>query len=561
MIKFRDLKKKSKKSLKKNYVLTVLACTIGLIFLSFYSSTKSSLITFFECIQNYYDNGHFATNTSLDYIDSGLSTQDVNYNELYKLTAEELKNRGFNDSAIRYIHSLNANVEDKDNLVERLKVKDGFIKPILNFASSDFNIIFRNCENLSLSIITGEYNAQISYTVIMGILMMFLYRIFISNPLQVGYSRFFLENSKYHKTRLGRIFSPFNKNYLKICRKMARKTLFKFLWNFTIIGGIIKGYSYRLVPYIIAEDSEVSSKDAIKLSKKLMKGYKWKAFILDFTFFGWNLLDVFSMGILGLLFVNPYVEGTNAEFYKAIIKEKKNKDFYKNYLDGREYADNDLYIDEDKDFYPGAKPQENYFANQHYSGLTLFTLFFVFAFAGWCMEVALFLLKTHSFVNRGTLYGPWLPIYGFGCVLILIVFTKTRLKKHINNPILLFLNIMVLCGMLEYFTSWVIEVTTGLKYWDYAGHFLSINGRICFENLCEFGAGGLLCIYILAPKLNLMLADFDKKKLKIIVILLSLLFVVDNIFVRICPRTGYGITESIIDENGNLIDKDGNIIR
>ena len=341
---------------------------------------------------------------------------------------------------------------------------------------------------------------------------------------------------------------------------MIRRTIYQSLWNFTIIGGIIKVYSYKLVPYIVAEDSQISSKDAIRLSVKLMKGHKWRAFWLDVTLLGWNLLSDVTLGLAGILFANPYIESTMAEFYKAIIKEKKNEKYYKDYLNGREYADKNLYIDAEQDYYPGTEPELNSFAKQYYSPLTLALLFFVFAFAGWCMEVALFMLKTHVFVNRGTLYGPWLPIYGLGCVLILIIFTKTRLRKYIDNPIILFLNIMVLCGMLEYFTSWLLEVTTGLKYWDYSGHFLSINGRICFENLCEFGAGGLLCIYLIAPRLKYLIEGFTKKKLILIIVILSTLFVIDNALVKIHPRTGYGITDSIIDENGNIIDKDGNII-
>ena len=557
MLKFKELKKNSKNSLKKNYVITILVSIIGLIFLSLYGTTNSALIDGFECVQNYYDNGHFDTNRGIDYIESGLYKKTVNYNELYNLTDEELAEKGFNEAAIRYIHSLNPNVEDKQTLSERLKVRDGFIKPILNFASSDIKVLFKNIENMSLDLVLNGSIGSLSYTAIMSFILMILFRFLFLNVLSVGYSRFFLENSKYHSTRLGRCFLFFRKDYFKVARVMARKSIYQTLWNLTIVGGIIKLYSYKLVPYIIAEDSNISSKQAIYLSRKLMKGYKFKAFLLHFSFLGWNLLNGFTFGLSGLLFTNPYYEGANAEFYKAIIKEKKKEKFYAEYLEGRPYADKDLYIDDEKDFYPGAKPADNNLAFQNYKPLTLFLLFFVFAFVGWCMEVSLFLLKTHTFVNRGTLIGPWLPIYGFGCVLILIMFTKTRLRKYLNNPLILFLNIMILCGILEYFSSWMLETTTGLKYWDYTGHFLSINGRICFENLCEFGAGGLLCIYLFGPNLNLIIENVSKKKLIITIIVLFVLFITDNIYVRFHPRTGYGITDSIIDENGNIIGKDG----
>jgi uncharacterized membrane protein len=100
-------------------------------------------------------------------------------------------------------------------------------------------------------------------------------------------------------------------------------------------------------------------------------------------------------------------------------------------------------------------------------------------------------------------------------------------------------------------------MTTGLKYWDYAGHLLNINGRICFENLCEFGLGGLLCIYLLAPNLNKVITKIDKKKLIVILTIVLVIFATDFIYSGMHPRVGYGITESIIDEEGNVIGKSG----
>jgi len=282
--------------------------------------------------------------------------------------------------------------------------------------------------------------------------------------------------------------------------------------------------------------------------------------MLDLSFVPWNFLGGAFFGLVGVFFVNPYAEGTNAEFYKKIINEKKTEEYYKEYLNGLEYIDKDLYIEEDKEYYPGTEPSKNSIAMQDYKPLSLIALFFVFAFAGWCAEVILFLFLTHVFVNRGTLFGPWLPIYGIGCLLILVIFTKTALKKYIKDPVLVFINIMIVCGILEYFTSWILEVTTGLRYWDYAGHLLSINGRICLENLCEFGLGGLLCVYILAPKLNRILENVNKRALKIGLAVLLVLFIVDNVYVRIHPRTGYGITDSIMDKDGNVVDKEGNVI-
>lgn len=376
---------------------------------------------------------------------------------------------------------------------------------------------------------------------IVSIVMTFVYQIFLANPLKVGYSRFFMENMKYHKTKYSRIFYGFyKKRYLKVVKTLGLATVYKDLWNLTVIGGLIKKYSYRLVPYIVAENPNIRSNNAITLSRQLMRGYKWKAFLLDFSFIGWEILNILSFGILGIFFLNPYTEGANAEFYKNVLQaHKKDNSEIKNI---NRLNDSMLYVEEDSDYYPSAEPVSLDFAYQHYSILSLGIMFFIFSIIGYMLEVSYFLVKTHQFINRGVLMGPWLPIYGSGCVLILLVFVHGKFKKYLNEPLVLFLLVMLLCGVLEYLTSFVLEVTTGLKYWDYANHFLNINGRVCLENLIMFGIGGLLCVYFIAPKLNVFLNKFNKKTLFIVFVVLLGLFIIDNIYSRLFPNIGYGIT-------------------
>lgn len=380
---------------------------------------------------------------------------------------------------------------------------------------------------------------------IVSIVMSLLYQFFIANPLKVGYSRFFLENMNYHKTKYSRLFFAFNqKNYISSIKTLGLATLYKDLWNLTIVGGIIKKYSYRLVPFIVAENSEIKPNNAITLSRHLMYGYKFKAFLLDFSFIGWEFLNLITFGLLGIFFLNPYTEGANAEFYKNILITKKEKTCeFKPLLD--QLNDKKLYINESKDYYPSAEPASIEFACQHYSPLSLGLMFFIFSAIGWVLEVSLFLLKTHIFINRGVLFGPWLPIYGTGCVLIILVFVHSKMKKYLTQPLLLFLLVMILCGLIEYSTSFVLELVTGLEYWNYEGHFLNINGRICLEGLIEFGLGGLLCIYFLAPKLNNLFNKCNKKFLISAFIVLLILFIGDSIYSRFNPNIGYGITESI----------------
>ena len=102
---------------------------------------------------------------------------------------------------------------------------------------------------------------------------------------------------------------------------MFLRDVYLFLWTLLlIIPGIIKGYAYRMVPYILADNPNIGAARAIELSDQMTKGEKLDIFVLDLSFLGWILLGSLACGI-GVLFVNPYVEATNAELYAA-LKDK-----------------------------------------------------------------------------------------------------------------------------------------------------------------------------------------------------------------------------------------------
>lgn len=136
----------------------------------------------------------------------------------------------------------------------------------------------------------------------------------------------------------------------------------------------------------------------------------------------------------------------------------------------------------------GKRERQDYLqCMRRYSIPTLILMFFIFSFLGWCWEVGIHLIEDGVFVNRGVLHGPWLPIYGSGSILIL-----TLLYRFRRNPGLMFVATVVLCGVIEYFTSVYLEyMHNGMKWWDYSGYFLNLDGRICGEGLLIFGLGGL----------------------------------------------------------------------
>lgn len=149
------------------------------------------------------------------------------------------------------------------------------------------------------------------------ILLSSLLKLLVMNPLEVGCRAFFLHNSAAPAglNDVGSGFLDWGRNTWA----MFLRDLFTFLWTLLfIVPGIVKGYSYRLVPYLMAEDSSLRGTDAITLSKKLMNGHKWKAFVLDLSFLGWEILSGLTAGLLGIFYVNPYKYATDAELYRAI---------------------------------------------------------------------------------------------------------------------------------------------------------------------------------------------------------------------------------------------------
>ena len=145
--------------------------------------------------------------------------------------------------------------------------------------------------------------------------------ILVFNPLIVGCYRFFLQNSR-GGAELNELGAGFKGDWGNVVLTMFLRDLFLALWTVLfIVPGIIKLYSYRMVPYLLKEHPELKSTQAITMSRRLMNGHKWRAFVLDLSFIGWFLLSALTLGILHIFYVGPYVQATDAELYKAITAE------------------------------------------------------------------------------------------------------------------------------------------------------------------------------------------------------------------------------------------------
>ena len=154
----------------------------------------------------------------------------------------------------------------------------------------------------------------LSGVVIISAIIGALFSIFVTNAITVGVSNYFIKNTD-SKPSFGDAFSGFRVKYGRNIGTLLLAGIKTVLWALLfIIPGIIKAYEYAIIPYILADDAEISSKDAFKKAKQMMKGNKWRLFKLEFSFIGWSILCVLTLGI-GVFFLIPYVNAATAEFY------------------------------------------------------------------------------------------------------------------------------------------------------------------------------------------------------------------------------------------------------
>lgn len=155
---------------------------------------------------------------------------------------------------------------------------------------------------------------------------------------------------------------------------------------------------------------------------------------------------------------------------------------------------------------------------------TYFLLFMIYSFLGWCGEVFVSFCQHKRFINRGFLMGPNCPIYGFGCVLISIL-----LNKYVDDIVVIFCMSMILCSVLEYVTSFLMEVIFKMRWWDYSHLKFNINGRICLGYSVPFGLIGTFVILYVNPFFIHLFDLIPYWLLDVLVLILACLFVIDVI--------------------------------
>ena len=514
------MKKLGKASLKRHYGIFVMACLIA-AFLGvefggslIFSEAQTYEDTAQQIRNDWYGDGTYTVKTTVG---------DVSWGTVLRAIAEGDTQAG-KDVAQQIEEEEIAQAEEGSPILTRTR---GVLASVLNQLSSGSILATLVA---AVASITGSKNVGIIALILLGAALAFAFWFLVTNVFPVVSRRIFLEGMLYEKVTAQRFtFLLRVKRWLKASKTMLVKQVFLSLWSLTIVGALVKRYSYFLVPYIVAENPDCKATEAITLSRKMMDGHKWECFLFELSFLGWGLLGFCTFGLFNVLFTNPYKTAALTQYYARRRQEAREKGIpgaellkdtflyekpaaeqlaacygdviqvmehpqaqkqrptgWRGFLQNTfgisllrreedrayekyqaEYIQVQELMDDAKGqayptrLYPIPESQRrklvqslNYMRS--YSIWSLLAIFLGLAFFGWLWEVGLFLVSYGVLANRGALHGPWLPIYGAGSVLILVVLYKFRKK-----PALEFGAAVVLCGFLEYMTSWVMELSTG----------------------------------------------------------------------------------------------------
>ena len=160
-----------------------------------------------------------------------------------------------------------------------------------------------------------------------------------------------------------------------------------------------------------------------------------------------------------------------------------------------------------------------------YDFMYLFLIFFFYSVLGYIIEVVACFAYTKKFnPSRGYLIGPYIPVFGFGTIIMV-----NLLDKYKNDFLILFVLSMVICSLVEYLASLLMEKIFKLRWWDYSHESFNVNGRICLKNGLLFGIGGVIIIKYFHPLFNNLLLSLSDNLVIILGIIFFSIIILDTI--------------------------------
>lgn len=177
-------------------------------------------------------------------------------------------------------------------------------------------------QNLLAKIAGMSFGVVILGVGISLVLVSIAFGILVGNPIQVGASRFFMR-AREESTGVGELFFAFRqRQFWHIVLIMLVMNVKIFLWSLLfVIPGIVKSYEYKMIPYILSENPDLSMSEVFALSRAMTMNEKMSMFVLNLSFLPWEILSSVTLGLAGIFWVNPYECATEAELY-AVLRQK-----------------------------------------------------------------------------------------------------------------------------------------------------------------------------------------------------------------------------------------------
>ena len=320
----KELKEKAKSRFTQNYWMTVLAALILTLVIG---GSASPSISSKNSINQFVS----SNNASVTGVEEAVDEIREAADDIKEAVNDIDEDEGFDTSVtvngqdILSVKGSGLNEENKEQINDAI---DSIVESFEDKISSTDTVA-----NLITTVVLPIIVFAIVISIIIAIVGVAV-SIFLKNPLEAGGQHFFMENHE-GKGTLSSFVVAFKSNYLNVVKTLFFRDLYTLLWTLLfIIPGIIKAYEYRMIPYLLAEDTGMDCQTAFEKSKEMMEGNKWKAFVLDLSFIGWYLLNILTCGLLGLLYINPYKYQTGAELYYA-LRDGGNKT---EATDGGDYA-------------------------------------------------------------------------------------------------------------------------------------------------------------------------------------------------------------------------------
>ncbi|MBR5181811.1 MAG: DUF975 family protein [Clostridiales bacterium] len=320
----RMLKRDARVTLKRHYLFFVVACLLAVLMEAEFITSDYLLnmrSTFFDMFSN--------TNIQMD-IDPETGEKVMEGVKAIDQDADVFRN-----NVQKQLEIANQKIKSPQGSEVFGRTK-GVLNQIIDFVAGDtfFSHVYS-----TVSSIVGDPRAANIAIVSVLVLVSFTYWLFVRNLFVAIIRRVFLEGRIYKKIPVSRyLFFIRMKRWRRSAVTMGLLWIIEFLSSLTIVLYPIIRFGFFLVPYIIAENPDIKTIDALKLSWRMMRGNKWTLFKIILSILGWNILNALTLGIVGVLYTNPYKICIYSEFYARVREVAK-----QNEIEGAEQL-NDIYL-------------------------------------------------------------------------------------------------------------------------------------------------------------------------------------------------------------------------